>query len=170
MDKISVMITEDEIKKKVKQLGEILSKEYEGKNVFIISVLNGAFVFTADLIRNLNLDVELRFIRAKSYLGTQSTGDVTITKTEDFDVKGKDVFVVEDIIDTGRTLKALKEKLLDLGCKSVKLITFLDKPSRRVVDLTPDYSCYEIEDKFVVGYGLDFDDKYRQLPFVGIIE
>ena len=170
MDKISVMITEDEIKKKVKQLGEILSKEYEGKNVFIISVLNGAFVFTADLIRNLNLDVELRFIRAKSYLGTQSTGDVTITKTEDFDVKGKDVLVVEDIIDTGRTLKALKEKLLGLGCKSVKLITFLDKPSRRVVDLTPDYSCYEIEDKFVVGYGLDFDDKYRQLPFVGIIE
>lgn len=170
MHKISVMISQGEITEKVKKLGEALSKEYDGKSVIVISVLNGAFVFTADLIRNLSFDVELRFVRAKSYLGTESTGDVQITKTENINVKDKDVLVIEDIIDSGRTLKAMKEKLISLGCRSIKLITFLDKPSRRVVDLTPDYCCYKIEDKFVVGYGLDFNDKYRQLPYVGIIE
>ena len=170
MNKISIMFSQEQISKIVEELGKTLSKEYEGKSVLVISVLTGAFIFTADLIRNLNLDIELKFIRAKSYSGTESTGDVSITGTDKIDFKGKDVLVIEDIIDTGRTLKAIKEELYDLGCKSVKIITFLDKPSRRVVDLTPDYCCYEIEDKFVVGYGLDFDDKYRQLPYLGIIE
>lgn len=170
MNNISVMIPQNEIIKKVEELGNKISSDYKGKKVLIISVLNGAFIFTADLIRNLSLDIELRFIRAKSYSGTESTGEVTITDTEKFDVKDKEILIVEDIIDTGRTLKDLKKKFLNLGCKSVKLVTFLDKPSRRVVDITPDYCCYKIEDKFVVGYGLDFEDKYRQLPFVGVIE
>ena len=169
MDKISIMLTPEEIQQKVSEIGSQISKEYDGKKITAISVLNGAFMFTADLLRTLTVDVELRFIRAKSYLGTQSSGNVEVTKTEKIDVKDKHVLIIEDIIDSGRTLEALKEKFKDLGCASVKMVTFLDKPSRRVVNVTPDYCCYQIEDKFVVGYGLDYDEKYRQLPYVGII-
>lgn len=169
MDKISVMLTPEEIQKKVAEIGSLISKDYEGKKITAISVLNGAFMFTADLLRTLDVDVELRFIRAKSYLGTESTGNVQIAKTEEIDVEGKHVLIIEDIIDSGNTLKALKEKFNNLGCASVKMVTFLDKPSRRVVDVSPDYCCYHIEDKFVVGYGLDYDEKYRQLPFVGVV-
>lgn len=169
MDKISVMLKPDEIQNKVSEIGKIISKDYQGKNITAISVLNGAFVFTADLLRCLDLDVELRFIRAKSYLGTQTSGDVKIAETEVIDVKDKHVLIIEDIIDSGYTLKALKEKFSKLGCASVKMVTFLDKPSRRVVDVKPDYCCYQIEDKFVVGYGLDYNEKYRQLPYVGIV-
>lgn len=169
MDKISVMLTPEEIQTKVAEIGKIISKDYEGKKITAISVLNGAFVFTADLLRCLDLDVELRFIRAKSYLGTNTSGDVKIAETEEIDVKDKHVLIIEDIIDSGLTLQKLKEKFSNLGCASVKMVTFLDKPSRRKVDVTPDYCCYQIEDKFVVGYGLDYDEKYRQLPFVGIV-
>ena len=169
MDKITIMITEDEIRKSVAEIGRKISKDYSGKKITAISGLNGAFIFTADLLRSLSVEVELKFIRAKSYLGTQTTGNVQVQQTEELDICGKDVLIIEDIIDSGNTLEALKKKFEGLGCASCKMVTFLDKPSRRTANVTPDYCCYEIEDKFVVGYGLDYNEKYRQLPYVGVV-
>lgn len=169
MDKITELISEEEIKAKVKEIADIISEDYKDKTITAVSVLKGAFIFTADLFRTLSANVELNFIRAKSYLGTASTGDVKIDCDSSFDVKGKDILIIEDIIDSGQTLFALKNKFISMGCSSVKMVTFMDKPSRRVVDIYPDYCCFRIEDKFVVGYGLDYNERYRELPYVGVL-
>ena len=166
-----VLFTEDEIKAKVAELGEKLTREYEGKNPLFICVLKGAVVFFSDLIREIKCPLEINFLRASSYgSGTVSSGDVKLSVGEGIDIiKDRDVVIVEDILDTARTLFALKNELLKRCPKSLKIVTLLDKPSRRVVSgFSADYCGFEIEDLFVVGYGLDFDEKFRNLPYIGI--
>lgn len=165
-----VLFTEDEIKAKVSELGEQLTREYEGKNPLFICVLKGSVIFFADLIRQIKCPLEINFLRASSYgSGTVSSGDVKLSIGDGIDFAGRDVVLVEDILDTARTLYALKNELIRRGPKSLKIVTLLDKPSRRVVkDFSADYEGFAIDDLFVVGYGLDFDEKFRNLPYIGI--
>ncbi len=165
-----VLFTEDEIKAKIAELGEKLTREYEGKNPLFICVLKGAVVFFSDLIREIKCPLEINFLRASSYgNSTVSSGDVKLSVGEDIIIKDRDIVLVEDILDTARTLFALKNDLLKRGPRSLKIVTLLDKPSRRVVSgFSADYSGFEIDDLFVVGYGLDFDEKFRNLPYIGI--
>lgn len=171
MDNISVLYNTEEIACAVKKLGSEISNDYKGGKLLVVSVLKGSVVFVADLIRCIDsADVRLTFIRAKSYEGCCSSGNVSILNTEEIsqlDMSEYDVLVAEDILDTGLTLDVVKKYLLSLGAKSVKIAAFMDKPSRRVNNVKADYSCFEIEDRFVVGYGLDYNEKYRHLPYVG---
>jgi len=167
MDEIKVLISAEEIEAEVQKLGKKISSDYEGKEIVVIGVLKGAFIFLADLVRAISLPCQIDFMQAQSYSGVTSTGIVNITKDIEINIEGKDVIVVEDILDTGRTLFSICETLRAKKANSVKVCTFLDKPARRVVDITADYSCYEIPDNFVVGYGLDFDEKYRNIPYIG---
>lgn len=169
METISVLINEEDIQKRISEIAEQISEDYRNQKITIVSVLKGAFVFTADLIRAINTDVDLDFIRAKSYVDTESSGEITYPDEYKIDVKDKNILIVEDIIDTGKTLSELKDNFLNQGCKDIKIAVFLDKPSRRTADISPDYCCFEIENKFVVGYGLDYNEKYRQLPYVGVL-
>lgn len=170
MNKIREIISAEDIAKEVKKLGEKITIDYNGKDLVIIGVLKGAFVFLSDLVRAISLPCQIEFMQAQSYSGVTSTGIVNITKDIEIDIKGKDIIVVEDILDTGRTLYAICETLRAKEANSVKVCTFLDKPSRRVVDMKADYSCFVIPDDFVVGYGLDYDEQYRNLPFIGLVE
>ncbi len=165
--RIEVMLTKEEIEAKVKALGEQITNDYKGKDVVLISVLKGSFIFMADLVRAIDLPIHLDFISAKSYSGTLSGGVVNVKMDTELDIKDKHVLLVEDILDTGRTLNVLKETLMSKGAQDVKIAAFLDKPSRRVIDIHADYYCYTIEDRFVVGYGLDYNEEYRNLDFVG---
>lgn len=170
MNNIREIISAEDIAKEVKKLGEKITTDYSGKELVIIGVLKGAFVFLSDLVRAISLPCQIEFMQAQSYSGVTSTGIVNITKDIEIDIKGKDIIVVEDILDTGRTLYAICETLRAKEANSVKVCTFLDKPSRRVVDMKADYSCFVIPDDFVVGYGLDYDEQYRNLPFIGLVE
>lgn len=170
MNKIREIISAEDIAKEVKKLGEKITTDYSGKELVIIGVLKGAFVFLSDLVRAISLPCQIEFMQAQSYSGVTSTGIVNITKDIEINIKGKDIIVVEDILDTGRTLYAICETLRAKEANSVKVCTFLDKPSRRVVDMKADYSCFVIPDDFVVGYGLDYDEQYRNLPFIGLVE
>ncbi len=166
--KIEVMITKEEINKAVKALGERLTKDFKDKEpVVIVGVLKGSFIFMSDLVRAIDLPITLDFIHAKSYSGTQSVGAVNVKMDTELDVEGKNVLLVEDILDTGRTLSVLKETMFARGAKDVKIAAFMDKPARRVVEIKADYSCFDIEDRFVVGYGLDYDEMYRNLDYIG---
>ncbi len=167
MDNISVMISKEEISEKISRIGQQITEEYRGKNLMVIGILKGAFVFMSDLVRAIDLPCQMDFMQAQSYSGTTSTGVVHVTKDIELEVEGKDIIVVEDILDTGRTLRAICDTLLAKKANSVKVCVFLDKPLRRVVDIKADYCCFEIPDNFVVGYGLDYDEDYRNLPFVG---
>jgi len=169
MDDIKVLISAEDIAFEVKKLGSRISAEYEGKDLVVVGVLKGAFIFLADLVRAISIPCQIDFMQAHSYVGVTSNGIVNINKDIEVDVEGKDVIVVEDILDTGRTLFAICETLKAKKARSVKVCTFLDKPARRAVDITADYSCYEIPDNFVVGYGLDYDEKFRNIPYVGQI-
>jgi len=167
----SVLITEEEIKEKISELAARIDRDYEGKEPVLLSVLNGSFMFTADLMRELTIPVGINFIFASSYGSeTVSSGDVKIHNVKGFDPNGKDIIIVEDIIDSGRTLSKIRRCLLEEGAASVEICTFLDKPSRRVIDIKAKYTGFEIPDEFVIGYGLDFDQKYRQHPYVGILK
>lgn len=164
-----VLFSEEQIKERVAEMGERLTKDYTGKNPLFIGVLKGAAVFFSDLIRRVECPLEIEFLRASSYAGTNSTGEVKLDVSAVPDIKGRDVVIVEDIVDTARTLSILKKHLLSLSPCSVKVACFLDKPSRRVVEgFRADYTGYEIEDLFVVGYGLDCDQKFRNLPYIGV--
>ena len=170
MDKFEIMISEEEISQKVKQIGARISSDYNGESVIVVGVLTGAFIFAADLIRELTVPVEkVDFVHVSSYKGDQSTGNFIFKKDLSCDIEGKNVLLVEDIIDTGRTLKKLREILMLRNPKSIKICTAFDKPSRRVIELVPDYNCFTIPDEFIVGYGLDYDDKYRQFKDVRIV-
>ena len=170
MDKFDLMISAEEISAKVKEVADQISRDYEGESLVVIGVLTGAFIFTADLVRELTVDVEnIDFIHLSSYAGTESTGNFVFKKDISIDISGKNVLIVEDIVDTGRTLKKLREMLSMREPKSIKICTAFDKPSRRVNDLVPDYNCFTIPDEFIVGYGLDYDDKYRQFKDVKIV-
>lgn len=165
-----VLITKEEIKKAVKALGERLNEDYAGKRPVLVCILKGAALFFSDLIRQLDLQMTLDFMAISSYgNSTQSSGAVRILKDMEQDVNGKDIIVVEDIVDSGLTLSYIQTVLLARGARSVRLVTLLDKPSRRQNDLKVDYSCFEIPNEFVVGYGLDYRELYRNLPEVGIL-
>ena len=165
------MFTEEQIREKVIELGKQIENDYKGEEVLVVGILKGANVFTCDLIRQIDLDVKIDFMSVSSYgSGTESSGTVRILKDLDTDIKGRNVLIVEDIIDSGRTLSNLVKELQIREPKSLKLCTLLDKPSRRVVDVDVEYVGFEIEDKFIVGYGIDYAEKYRNLPFIGALK
>jgi hypoxanthine phosphoribosyltransferase len=166
-----VLITEEQIDAKVKELGRILSKDYEHKNPLVICVLKGSFVFTGDLVKRITIPVEIDFISLSSYgSGTESSGKVRVMKDLDVSVEGRHVIVVEDIIDSGLTMSYFTDVLKRRDAASVKVVTLLDKPDRRKTEMHADYSGFAIPDAFVVGYGLDYGEKYRNLPFIGILK
>lgn len=168
---IDELLSEEEVDKKIKELGEQISKDYEGKEVHLVCVLKGGSFFMCELAKRITVPVSLDFMSVSSYgSGTSSSGTVKIVKDLDESIEGKDVLVVEDIIDSGRTLSYLLELLKDRKPNSLKLCTLLDKPERRVVDVNIDYTAFCVPDKFVVGYGLDYDQKYRNLPYIGVVE
>lgn len=169
--KIKVLVSEEEINAKIRELGATISKEYEGKEVHLICVLKGGIFFTCDLAKRISVPVTLDFMSVSSYGdGTVSSGRVKIVKDLDEPIEDKNVLIVEDIIDSGRTLSFLIEMLKSRKPASIKLCTLLDKPERRVTDVEVDYVGFNIPDEFVVGYGLDYVQKYRNLPYIGVIE
>ena len=168
----TVLVSEEELKAKVAELGAQISKDYEGKNLVLVSILKGSVVFMADLMRAVSIPCNIDFMVVSSYGGSNTTtsGLVKIIKDLDVSVKGRNVLIVEDIIDTGRTLASLVELLKSRDAASVKICTLLDKPDRRVKTVKPDYVGFEVPNEFVVGYGLDFQGHYRNLPYVGILK
>ncbi len=170
-EKISVLIAEEEIDKRVREMADQISKDYAGKTIHLICILKGSAFFACELAKRLTIPATIDFMSVSSYgSGTTSTGIVRIVKDLDEPLEGKDVLIVEDIIDTGRTLAHLMEVLKTRKPASLRLCTLLDKPERRVTHVDVDYTCFEIPDRFVVGYGLDFDQRYRNLPYVGVVE
>lgn len=165
-----VLISEEEIVSRCKELGAQISKDYEGKDPIIIGLLKGSVPFMAELIKNITIDCEMEFMAVSSYSGVESMGDVKIVKDLDRSIKGENVLIVEDIVDTGKTLEKVKELLYSKGAKTVKVVSLLDKPSRRIVDIEAEYVGFSIPDAFVIGFGLDFNQKYRNLPFVGVLK
>ena len=166
-----VLISREELAKKVKELGAIISKDYKGEDLMLIGVLKGGFVFLADLIREIKIDIDLDFMSVSSYgSSTKSSGVVRIIKDIDTNIQEKHILLVEDIVDTGLTINYLKEIILARGPKSVKVCAMLDKPSKRKSDIVLDYKGIEIPDEFVIGYGLDYDGKYRNLPDLCILD
>ncbi|WP_027363299.1 hypoxanthine phosphoribosyltransferase [Desulfotruncus alcoholivorax] len=166
-----VLISDEKIKQKVSELGSVISRDYAGKNLLVVGILKGAMVFMSDLIRSLSVDVQIDFMAVSSYgASSKSTGVVRILKDLDQTIEGKHVLIVEDIVDTGLTLNYLQEILKARGPASVRICTLLDKPSRREVDVAIDYNGFSIPDEFVVGYGLDYNEKYRNLPEIYILK
>jgi len=165
-----ILYTKEQLAEAVKKLGQQITRDYEGKKPVMVCILKGASVFFVDLIREIDLPLEIDFMVVSSYgASTKSSGEVKLVKDLDRSINGRDVIVVEDIVDSGMTLSFLKRTLLGRGATSLRIATLLDKPARRRVDLTVDYSCYEIPDAFVVGYGLDYNETYRNLPDIGIL-
>lgn len=170
-EKISVLISEEEVNKKIREIGEQISKEYEGKELHMICVLKGGVFFMCELAKRISVPVTMDFMSVSSYgSATKSSGVIKIVKDLDEAITGKDVLVVEDIVDSGNTLSYLMEMLQQRGPKSLKLCTLLDKPDRRVREVKVDYTGFQIPDEFVVGYGLDYSQKYRNLPYIGVVE
>ena len=170
-DVLKVLITEDELRKRVYELGDQLTKDYSGKDVVVISVLKGSIMFMADLLRAFNNHVEIDFMVVSSYgAGVVSTGAVKMIKDVFLSIEGKDVLIVEDILDTGRTLHYIKEYLEGRKPNSIRICTLLDKPERREADISADYVGFTVPDEFVIGYGLDFNEKYRNLPYIGVLK
>lgn len=168
---IRVLLSEEEVDARIKAIGEQISRDYAGKQVHLVCVLKGGSFFLCELAKRITVPVSLDFMSVSSYgSDTKSSGVVKIVKDLDESLKDKDVIIVEDIVDSGRTLSYLMEMLRDRGPKSLHLCTLLDKPERRVVDVTVDYTGFQIPDEFVVGYGLDYDQKYRNLPYIGVVE
>lgn len=168
---VRVMLTEEEVDAKINEIGKKISEDYAGKQVHLICVLRGGSFFMCELAKRITVPVSLDFMSVSSYGGdTKSSGVVKIVKDLDDPLKDKHVIVVEDIVDSGRTLSYLMELLEQRGPKSLALCTLLDKPERRVVDVNVDYTGFQIPDEFVVGYGLDYDQRYRNLPYIGIVE
>lgn len=167
-----ILVTEEQLQQKVCELGERITRDYEGRDLLLVSILKGSVVFMADLMRAIHLPCSIDFMVVSSYGGanTQSTGLVKIVKDLDQDLSGKDLLIVEDILDTGITLSHLVPMLQLRNPASVRLCTILSKPSRRKADIEPDYLGFEVPDEFVVGYGLDYDEKYRNLPYVGVLK
>ena len=167
----SVLLSEEDIKAIVKDLGKKITEDYKGKNLFLITVLKGAVVFLADLMRAIECPCEIEFMVVSSYgSGVKTSGNVKIVKDIDTPLEDKDVLIVEDILDSGLTLSFLMDLLKNRHPKSIEICTLLDKPSRRAADIHAKYQGREVPDEFVVGYGLDYDEKYRNLPFIGILK
>ena len=170
-DKIRVLLPEEDVNKRISEVAEQISKDYEGKQIHLICILKGGVFFTCELAKRITVPVTMDFMSVSSYGDdTKSSGVVKIVKDLDQPLEDKEVLVVEDIIDSGRTLSYLLENLKTRNPKSLKLCTLLDKPDRRVCDVHVNYVGFEIPDEFVVGYGLDLDQRYRNLPYIGIVE
>lgn len=167
---VEVLLTEEQVDARIQEIGEAISRDYAGKEVHLVCVLKGGTFFTCELAKRISVPVTLDFMSVSSYgSDTKSSGVVKIVKDLDESLTGKDVIVVEDIVDSGRTLSYLLAMLQDRGPKSLRLCTLLDKPDRRVVDVNVNYTGFQIPDEFVVGYGLDYDQRYRNLPYIGIV-
>ena len=170
-DILKVLLTEEELKAKCAEMGAQITKDYQGKNLLLVTVLKGAVVYLADLMRHIDLPCAIDFMVVSSYgSGTETSGVVKIVKDLDQDLAGKDILIVEDILDTGVTLHYLKGLLQSRNPASIRIATLLDKPERRKVDLQSDYAGFQVPDEFVVGYGLDYVEKYRNLPYIGILK
>ena len=168
---IEVMLPEEKVDARIREIGEQISREYAGKSVHLICILKGSVYFTCELAKRITVPVTMDFMQCSSYGGdTKSSGIVRIVKDLDESIEGKEVIIIEDIIDSGRTLRHLKKLLSQRNPASLKICTLLDKPERRVVDVDVEYVGFQIEDKFVVGYGLDYDQQYRNLPYIGVVE
>ncbi len=171
-ERIRVLLTEEEVEKRISEVAAEIDKDYAGKSAHLICILKGGVFFTCELAKRLTVPVSLDFMSVSSYGGgTESSGVVRLVKDLDEPLAGKDVLICEDIIDTGRTLNYLIEILKKRNPNSIRLCTLLDKPDRRIKkEVNVDYTCFEIPDEFVVGYGLDYDQKYRNLPYIGVVE
>ena len=170
-DVLRVLLSEDEIREKVRELGGKITADYKNSNLMLVTVLKGAVVFLADLMRQIDVPAEIDVMVVSSYgSGVKSSGVVKIVKDLDVPLAGKDILIVEDILDSGLTLSYIKELLESRGPRSIRIATLLDKPSRRKVDLQADYIGFSVPDEFVIGYGLDYDEKYRNLPYIGILK
>lgn len=166
-----ILISHDEIVTAAHELGQKLTEDYQGKNPILVGILKGSVPFMAELIKHIDTHIELDFMLVSSYHGgTSSSGVINIIKDMDQDIKGRDILFVEDIIDTGKTLKSLKELFEGRQPASVKIATLLDKPEGRLVEIEADYTCFTIPNEFVVGYGLDYDENYRNLPYIGVLK
>jgi hypoxanthine phosphoribosyltransferase len=167
---IKVLITEQEIASRTRELAEQIQKDYNNEEIVIVCILKGATFFAVELAKRIESDTIIDFMKVSSYEGTESTGKINFTLDISEDITGKNVLIVEDIVDTGRTLAYVKKYLESKNPKNVKICTMLNKKERRVIDLNPEYVAFDIPDKFVIGYGLDYDEKYRNLPYVGYLE
>lgn len=166
-----VLFTQEDISKIINKLGAQISEDYKNRNLLLVSILKGSIVFMADLMRAITIPCRIDFMAVSSYgSGTKTSGVVKIIKDLDIDLEGYDVLIVEDILDSGKTLSYILDLLLNKNPKSVRICTLLDKPDRRQVDLTPEYKGADVPDEFIVGYGLDCDEKYRNLPFIGVLK
>lgn len=165
-----VLVTHEEIVERSIELGKQITEDYKNNPPLVVALLKGSVPFLAELIQHIDLDIQYDFMDVSSYDGTESIGDIKIIKDLDSSIKGIDILLVEDIVDTGRTIHSVCEMLMHKGAKSVKVITLLDKPSRRVCHCKADYVGFEVENEFVVGYGMDFNQRYRCLPYIGILK
>lgn len=169
MEKIEVLISQEDLQKRIKELAKQIDTDYIGRELVLIGILKGSVIFMSELAKNIESNISIDFMEVSSYEGTESTGKVKINKDVRNLIEGKDVIIVEDIIDTGRTLSSLIEYLKQKKPNSIKIATMLSKPSRRIIEVKVDYIGFEIEDIFVIGYGLDYNEKYRNLPYIGYI-
>ena len=166
-----ILFTETQLKRRIKAVALEVNKEYKGKNPLVIGILKGSIIFYADFVRHLDAEAEFDFMAVSSYgSGTVSSGKLNIKKDLDRDITGRNIIIIEDIIDSGFTMANLKALLSERGASSVKIVTLLDKRERREYDIHPDYNCFEIGNEFVIGYGLDYDEKYRSLPYIAVLK
>ncbi len=170
LENLPVYLEEDEIQKRIKEVAEQIDKDYIGEDVVVISILKGAIFFTVDLVKKMKTPIELEVMQVSSYVGTESPGNLLVKKDLDRDIAGRNVLIVEDIIDTGTTLSYLKEYLLSKNPKTLRIAVLADKAERRKVPVKLDYTCFVIPDKFVVGYGFDVDEKGRNIPYIGYLD
>ncbi|MCM1049290.1 MAG: hypoxanthine phosphoribosyltransferase [Clostridiales bacterium] len=170
-ERVEIMLSEEEVNARIREIGEQISKDYAGKSIHLVCILKGGSFFMCELAKRITVPVSMDFMSVSSYGGsTESSGVVKIIKDLDEPLENRNVLVVEDIVDTGRTISYLLELLKGRGAAEVKLCSLLDKPERRVVDVKADYTGFQIPDEFVVGYGMDYDQKYRNLPYIGIVK
>lgn len=167
---LDVMLDEETIQKRIREMAEEIDKVYEGKEIVAICVLRGAIYFAVDLTKKMKTVIESDFIRVSSYVGTESTGNIIMKLDISENIEGRDVLIIEDIIDTGYTLKYLKDYLITKNPKSLRIAVLADKEERRKTDVKPDFVGFKIPDKFIVGYGFDYDNKYRNLPYIGSVK
>jgi len=166
MPELIPLISQQEIKEKIQEIGQKITQDYKGLDLVVVGVLKGSFIFLADLVRQITIDHEIDLVGASSYEGTSSTGQVVFTKQPDLELKGRDVLLVEDIVDTGQTLSKTVESMQLLNPRSIKICALIDKNERRETQINVDYSCFYLDEGFIVGYGLDYNEKYRNLPAI----
>ena len=170
MKDIKVLINENEINKKLDELAEKITEDFKEKEIVFLCILKGSVFFAVELAKRIKNNIQFEFIEVSSYENNKSTGKIKLNKDITSSIEGKDVIIIEDIVDTGRTLSFLKKFLAEKKPASLKICSLLDKPSRRITDISADYTCFEVEDKFIVGYGLDNNQNYRNLNYIGYIE